>query len=78
MKRISKATLFVFALFIFVATTGHFEIEAADRAEPFLVLADTTSPDGHYALCSNAEREENIRTAPIIRVSSRLPIKASS
>ncbi len=40
----------VSALFIFAATTGHFEIEAADLTGPFLVLADTTSPDGHYAV----------------------------
>ncbi len=49
-NRISKATRIVSALFIFAATTSHSEIEAPDQTGPFLVLPDTTSPDGHYAV----------------------------
>ena len=48
--QMSKAARFVFALFIFAATIGHSEIKAPNQAGPFLVLADTTSPDGHYAV----------------------------
>ncbi len=50
MNGISKATRIVSALFIFAATLGHSEIEAPDEIGPFLVLPDTTSPDGHYAV----------------------------
>ncbi len=38
------------ALFVLAATLGQAEIEAPDRPAPFLVLAGTNSPDGHFAV----------------------------
>ena len=61
-NRISKAARMVSALFIFAATISHSGIEAADHTGPFLVLPDTTSPDGHYAVAWGLPKHPEIWT----------------